>query len=136
MTPLDPFLSREKRRVGLTGRQTTGKEAETIAAAWLRRQGYAITAKNVRTPLGEIDLVAQDGNTLCFIEVRARRSEQFGTPEESITYAKQRHMLRAAQWYLQSKRWRDDVPVRLDLITIRWQGTEPQINHLKNIFGG
>src|SRR3989338_967844 len=97
---------------GKTARQATGEQAGELAAAWLRRQGYAITARNVRTPLGEIDVVAQDGHTLCFIEVRARRSERFGAPEESLTQAKQRHMLRAAQWYLQSKRWREDVPVR------------------------
>ena len=93
--------------------------------------------RNVRTPLGEIDVVAQEGKTLCFVEVRARRSERFGAPEESITAAKQRHMLRAAQWYLQRNKWREDIPIRLDLIAIRWSVSgEPQINHLKNIFGG
>lgn len=118
-------------------RQATGKDAEAIAAAWLSRQGYAIAARNARTPVGEIDLVAQDGKTICFIEVRSRRTDRFGAPEESITAAKQRHLLRAAQWYLQSRRWREDVPVRLDLITVRWDARgEPVINHLKNIFGG
>ena len=118
-------------------RQATGREAEALAAAWLARQGYRVTARNVRTPLGEIDLIAQDGAIICFIEVRARRSERFGAPEESITSTKQRHMLRAAQWYLQHKRWREDVPVRLDLIAVRWSASgEPAINHLKNIFGG
>lgn len=117
-------------------RQATGQDAEALAAAWLRRQGCAITARNVRTPLGEIDVVAQEGRTLCFIEVRAKRSARFGSPEESITATKQRHMLRAAQWYLQRQRRRDDVPVRLDLITVRWDARgEPVITHLKNIFG-
>ena len=119
-----------------TARQATGQAAEALAAAWLTRQGCAITARNVRTPVGEIDIVAQDGKTIVLVEVRAKRSERFGTAEESITATKMEHMLRAAQWYLQSQRWRDDIPVRLDVITVRWQGTEPQINHLKNVFGG
>ena len=119
-----------------TARQTTGQEAEALAAAWLTRQGCEVLGRNVRTPVGEIDIVARDGKTLCFVEVRARRSERFGTPEESITRAKQQHMLRAAQWYLQSHQWREEVPVRLDLIAITWRGTEPQINHLKNVCDG
>ena len=118
-------------------RQATGKEAEVLAAAWLKRQGYAITAQNVRTPLGEIDIVAQDGKTMCFVEVRARRSERFGTPEESITSTKLQHMLRAAQWYLQSRRWREETPVRLDVVTVRWSAAgEPRLNHIKNAFAG
>lgn len=118
-------------------RQATGAEAEALAAAWLTRQGYEISARNVRTPVGEIDLVAREGRTVCFIEVRARRSDRFGAPEESITRLKQHHMLRAAQWYLQKHRWREDVPVRLDLVTVRWDARgEPILNHLKNIFGG
>ena len=117
-------------------RQATGKSAEALAAAWLSRQGYRVTERNVRTKVGEIDLVAHDGKTICFIEVRSRRSAQFGTPEESITHTKQQHMLRAAQSYLQQHQWRDDVPVRLDVLTVRFGPGDPQINHLKNVSGG
>ncbi len=119
-----------------TVRQRRGATAEQLAAAWLRRQGYAILARNVRTPLGEIDVVAQDGRTLCFVEVRSRHSDRYGTPEESITPRKQQHMLRAAQWYLQQQRWREETSIRFDLIALRWQGGEPQIHHVRSAVEG
>ena len=120
-----------------TARQTTGAAAEQLVGAWLTRQGYRVVERNARTPVGEIDVVAQEGKTLVFVEVRARRSARFGTPEESITSTKLQHMLRAAQWYLQHKGWREEFPVRLDVVTVRWSAAgEPQLNHIKNAFAG
>ena len=117
-------------------RVETGQRAEALAAAWLQRQGYALVARNVRTQLGEIDLIMRHGRTLVFVEVRARRTARFGAPEESITAVKLQRMLRAAQWYLTQQRWREEVPVRLDVIAIRWAPDgEPQFHHLQNVTG-
>ena len=99
-------------------RQQRGRNAEQLAAAFLRHEGYQIHATNVRFPVGELDIVAQEGDTLCFVEVRSRADERFGPAQESITWSKRRHFLKAVQWYLQRRRVRWAGPVRFDLVAI------------------
>ena len=103
-------------------RQQRGRDAEKLAAAYLRHEGYRIEAANVRFPAGELDLVAQDGATLCFVEVRSRADGRFGTAQESITHLKRRRFLKAVQWYLQRRRPRWDGPVRFDVVAINDSG--------------
>jgi putative endonuclease len=83
-----------------TDAQQFGRESEAKAARLLRRAGYRIVARNYRTPFGEIDLVAYDGDVLAFVEVKARRSERFGAPHASVTADKRRRLTRAAQVFL------------------------------------
>ncbi len=82
-------------------RQRIGRWGEEQAAGYLARHGFEILEKNLRTPYGEIDLLASQGKTLVFVEVKTRTSMTFGTPETSITPRKQEHMVAAAQAYLQ-----------------------------------
>jgi putative endonuclease len=77
-----------------------GNACEDLAAEMLVRRGYRVIARNYRVPGGEIDLVARDGPTLCFVEVRARRSGRFGAPEETVGAVKQRRLRLAAEQYL------------------------------------
>ena len=104
----------------MNSRQETGRLGELAARRHLESAGYTILASNVRCGRHEIDIVADDGGTLVFVEVRARRGRMFGAPEESITAAKRRRMLMAAQCYLTAndcwhRRWRIDmVAVELD----------------------
>lgn len=104
----------------MNSRQETGRLGELAARRQLESAGYRILASNVRCGRHEIDIVADDGGTLVFVEVRARRGRMFGAPEESITPAKRRRMLAAAQRYLTAndcwhRRWRIDmVAVELD----------------------
>ena len=104
----------------MKSRQETGRLGELAARRHLESAGYTILASNVRCGRHEIDIVADDGGTLVFVEVRARRGGVFGTPEESITPGKRRQMLRAAQCYLTAndcwdRIWRIDVvAVELD----------------------
>ncbi|UCC87518.1 MAG: YraN family protein [Anaerolineales bacterium] len=91
-----------------------GRRGEGIATTYLQQQGYIILARNWRCPAGELDIVARDGEKLAFIEVRTRRGDRFGTPEESITPAKQARLVELAQTYLQEacltdQDWRIDV---------------------------
>ena len=91
-----------------------GRLGEELAAAYLQQQGYVILARNWRCPVGEIDIVAREGEFLTFVEVRTRRGDRFGTPEESITPTKQAKLVELAQTYLQEARlpnqsWRIDV---------------------------
>lgn len=78
----------------------TGGRAESVAAAYLTREGLTIVGRNFRTRYGEIDLIARDGRTLVFVEVRMRRSMRYGGALESINAAKRARMLAAAKGYL------------------------------------
>jgi putative endonuclease len=99
----------------MTGRnQIIGQWGETMAASYLEEQGCEILDRNVRTPYGELDLVARQGEQIVFVEVKARRGTSFGMPEAAVDRRKQAHLLASAQHYLQSNEalptdWRVDV---------------------------
>ncbi len=96
--------------------KSLGKFGEILAERFLKDRGYAIRERNFRCPLGEIDLVAEEGGELVFVEVKSRRGGGFGFPEEQISWKKQRKLERLAAYYL--KRYRHDVPVRIDVVAI------------------
>jgi len=98
-------------------RQLIGKQGEDLAAEELRRRGYAILARRYRTRFGEIDIVAQDHDSVVFVEVKARRSARFGTAAESLPFWKQRRIAAMALDYLA---WSDRLsdPCRFDLVAI------------------
>jgi putative endonuclease len=129
-------------------RQVLGKWGESLASDYLRKRGYLILERNVRTPYGEIDLVTRqyvtrDGSqpnpasprylVTVFVEVKTRRSEKFGLPEEAITSSKKAHLISAAQSYLQSHPELDG-DWRIDVIAIqRYSASrEPVIVHFEN----
>ena len=110
-------------------RARVGRAGEASARRFLEERGYRVEAVNYRCPLGEIDIIAWDRETLVFAEVRTRRSGSFGAPEESVTSAKRRHLIAAAQHYLQE---RDIAPEwRIDLVIVR-PGAVPGISMLQN----
>lgn len=94
-----------------------GRWGEIHAVRYLRENGYRILAQNVRAQFGEIDLVARDGATLCFVEVKARSSLASGLPEEGVDFKKQKRLARLAAWYLQTRHLRD-VSVRFDVVSL------------------
>ena len=109
-------------------RQQTGALGEAAAVRHLTSLGYTIVQRNYRCPWGEIDIVADTGSEMVFVEVRARTSDTFGTPEESITPAKAERMIRAAQAYLLEhgvkRGW------RIDLVAIvLMQGRVQRLDH-------
>jgi len=96
------------------GNRALGKLGEDIAARFLSRKGYRITARNVRTYLGEVDIVAKRGLDIIFVEVKARKSTSFGPPYLAITSSKKRRLIQSALCYLKMKkieqaRWQIDV---------------------------
>jgi len=97
------------------GRQRAGSAAEDLAARYLERQGLAIVDRNWRCRAGEIDLVARDGATLVFVEVRLRTSAAFGGAAASVDAPKQRRILQAARLYLAG---RPDTPCRCDVVVL------------------
>jgi len=92
----------------------TGRIGETLAHRYLEASGFVIIEHNWRCPAGEIDIVARDGTDWVFVEVKARRSDRFGTPEDAITPAKQKRLLQCGLLYmaahaLEDANWRIDV---------------------------
>ena len=119
-----------------TARVQLGRRGEELAADYLRSVGCGILTSNYRCPWGEIDLIARDGDELAFVEVRTRRSSSYGTPQESITHRKARHLVTTARHYLQScaqEKGQKDLPWRIDLIGITMENgrSSPQIDHIK-----
>ncbi len=96
----------------------TGRRGEDAAAAYLERIGMRIEARNWRCPVGEVDIVAREDQTLVLVEVKTRRSERAGTAEEAVSPAKQRKLVRLAEAYAQSG-VRPAERVRFDVIAIR-----------------
>jgi putative endonuclease len=114
-------------------RYDKGKRGESAAAEYLSSSGIKIIERNFRCPLGEIDLVAKDGKTIVFVEVRARQADGICSPEESITIYKRRRLTRAALWYLK-QRGLLDSHARFDVVAIRWDCEKPEINWIVNAF--
>ena len=122
-----------------TARVRLGRQGEKLARRHLERAGYRILDANYRCPWGEIDLVAQDGAELVFVEVRTRRAAEYGTPQESITAEKRQHLQATALDYLQKRRpepAQSEIPWRIDLISVRFDrnaasNRPPLLEHLK-----
>lgn len=113
--------------------QQFGQSSEAIAAEYLQRNGYKILVRNYRTKLGEIDLIAQDGDTLAFIEVKARRSARYGNPKYAVNRWKQKKISMAALAYLKSTK-QMNVRARFDVLAILSPQHPPQIELIKNAF--
>lgn len=112
-----------------------GQDGEQVACQFLVQRGYTILAQNVRYREGELDLVVSDGRCLVFVEVRTRRSLRHGEIWESVTPAKQRRVVRAAQRFRREHRL-FSMPCRFDLITVFWPEdcAEPTITHFPQAF--
>ena len=114
-------------------RQRLGKSGEDLAAGELEQRGYAILARRYRTRYGEIDIVAQDGETYVFVEVKARSNAEFGTAAEALTSWKQRRLTFMANDYIV----RHDLtarPCRFDVVAIDDVDSNPRITVYPNAF--
>jgi putative endonuclease len=110
-----------------------GKTGEDIAATYLQQKGLTIITRNYRDKFGEIDIIAGDDGTIVFVEVKTRRSDHFGLPEEAVTAGKQQQIIRVANNYLARRRLLDE-PARFDVIAIIMKPGTPEINHLVSAF--
>ncbi len=117
-------------------RMELGRRGEDIAAEYLINSGYEIIERNFKNKLGEVDIIAKDKNTLCFIEVKTRRTANFGSPFESVTPRKQHKLLRLAESYLQYKKI-NNVDIRFDCVAVfvEEKGDE-QVELIKGAFEG
>jgi len=114
-------------------RRQLGDAGEDLAAAALKKRGYKILERNYVAPLGEIDLIARQGKVIVFIEVKTRKNERFGAPQEAVSAVKQARLRRLADYYLKQKRL-GEVAVRFDVVGIVIAETGPQVEIIKDAF--
>ena len=112
-----------------------GDRGERAAVRYLKKQGFRIIAKQYRNSYGEVDIVAQDGKTTVFVEVKTRTSTNDGQPFEAVDLRKQEKITRIALAWLK-KHGRLEQPSRFDVVSILWpdERGEPQIQHFRNAF--
>lgn len=118
---------------GAAAKDPLGDRGENRAARYLRERGYKILLRNFRCPLGEIDIVARDGRTLVFVEVKTR-TEDDPLPEDQVNPFKQHQLTKAGKYYL-GRYGVPQPPSRFDVIAVVWpDGREPVIRHTPHAF--
>lgn len=111
-----------------------GQRGEDIAARYLRRQGYKILERNARFGKYEIDIIAREGDTIAFVEVKTRRSNDLTAPEDSIGYTKQRHIQNAAECYC-ARHPDPEMYYRFDVVSVILPDEgKPTVTLLRNAF--
>lgn len=115
-------------------RSELGQRGERLAEAFLKKRGLKLLARRYGTPAGELDLVMREGDTVVFIEVKTQRNRIFKDPQDQVTLAKQRRVVKAAKWFLARKRW-TDRPGRFDVVAIILpESGPPEIEHFPDAF--
>lgn len=115
-------------------RQSFGKRAEDEACRFLEQNGYRVLARNVRDRFAEIDIVARDKDTVCFVEVKARGSDRFGLPQEAVLGRKQAKLCLAAEKFLADRGW-TDAPSRFDVVAVFAEKEKLRCELIKDAFG-
>lgn len=111
-----------------------GYVGENLARAYLLKKGYRILEQNYKVSFGEIDIIAEKNNCICFVEVKSRKSDKYGPPEEAITRHKQKKIIKVAQLYIKQKRTEDKY-FRFDVIALIFDNHSlKDIKHIVNAF--
>jgi len=115
--------------------EALGRRGETAAAKFLKQLGYRILERGFDSPLGEIDIIAIDGRTIVFVEVKTRSSTEAGHPADAVDATKQRRMTQAALAYLKAHNLLQ-TPARFDVVAVTWRNAHepPAIEHFQNAF--
>ncbi|HON57938.1 MAG TPA: YraN family protein [Smithella sp.] len=111
----------------------TGLIGEELAVSFLKKNGYKILEKNYRCPMGEVDIVARDHQSLVFVEVKTRKSDGFGYPEEAVNTKKQKKISRVALHYLQENNLTDEL-IRFDVVAVLMTSSPPEMKLIKDAF--
>ncbi len=115
-------------------RHRRGQEGEQLALDYLRSRGYRIAHQNYRCRSGEIDIIAWDGSTLVFVEVKTRRHHGFGAPQAVVDGRKQRTLVKVAMTYVQRHRL-ENTALRFDVVAITWPaGAAAEVMHIPSAF--
>ena len=111
----------------------SGRLSEKKAQGFLKVNGYKILQTNYKTKLGEVDIIAKDKDTFCFIEVKSRSSDRFGSGLDAVSNLKQKQISKAALSFLKEKNPLDNK-ARFDVISLDGSGSEEKITLIKNAF--
>jgi putative endonuclease len=114
-------------------RRNTGQRGEDLASAYLQAAGYRILERNYRCVFGEIDIVAEEGQTLVFAEVKSRRSGSYGDPQLAVGLQKQKKVSLVALHYLKERRLQDRC-ARFDVVAVKLWAAESRIELIRNAF--
>ena len=113
--------------------QQFGIDSEKDAAVLLKHAGYRIVSRNYRNAIGEIDIIARDGGTLVFVEVKARRSPRFGSAKTAVTLQKRTKLIRTALLYLKET-GQSGASARFDVVTVDGTGPNRKMDIIRNAF--
>lgn len=119
----------------MTEKRIKGNKGEDLVCEYLRKKGYIISAKNYTTRLGEIDIIAENRETVCFVEVKTRKYSAFSTPREAVDVRKQIRISRAAGEYI--RKTKSPFNIRFDVAEVIYFGNESEeekINYIENAF--
>jgi putative endonuclease len=130
---IDSSISGRRWRRMQNKQQQFGERSETLAAWYLKKNGYTIIEQNYRNQLGEIDIIAREKKTIVFVEVKSRRSTRYGSPKWAVTPKKQRKISMVALYYLKTTK-QSNAKARFDVVSIYANQDEPQIEIVKNAF--
>ena len=111
-------------------RRRIGAQKEEIAAKYLMEQGYEIVERNYHCRFAELDIVAREGEYLCFVEVRYRKSSQFEAPQGVISFQKMQKVCQGASFFMRDKKILPDTPIRFDVILV----IDEEITLIRNAF--
>jgi putative endonuclease len=114
-------------------RHQFGEQGEALAERYLRKRGFRTVARRHLTPVGELDLIMTDANTVVFVEVKTRRDRRCADPEDAVGSVKQRRLTRAARWFLQQRRW-EERPCRFDVVTVVLAPDASELQYYKDAF--
>ena len=111
-----------------------GEAGENLACRHLEQKGFEILDRNFRCRSGEVDVVAREGTSTVFVEVKERHTQSHGDPYESVTFGKRRRLIRAARIYA-ATHGLTEQPIRFDVVSVSWTGgTGPEIRHDPDAF--
>lgn len=110
-----------------------GKLGEELACSFLKKKGYKIIARNYKTKIGEVDIVAYDKDIICFIEVKTRYSDKYGLPQEAVFKSKQKQISKIALIFLKENNLLDRR-ARFDIVSILYSKESPKLDLIKDAF--
>jgi putative endonuclease len=110
-----------------------GCKGETAAASFLKTKGYKIICTDYRTKLGQIDIIARENNTVCFVEVKTRTSSRFGAPDEAVQAHKQKKISESALIFLKDHKLLES-PARFDVVSVSYVNDLPQLELVRDAF--
>ena len=114
-------------------RRALGDKGEDLAVRHLKKRGYKVIERNYSCPYGEIDLMAREGDTLVFVEIKTRSSSDFGLPQDAVDHFKQQKLMQVAMAYMTGKQLPETIHTRFDVVAVRLN-PDPETELIQDAF--